>query len=73
MDEIMSKVNLVFTKLQDLQLQPTEHNLKILILANQYLREVYMALEVMKAEAELAKKQAEEATEAPEEEAEADG
>ena len=38
------EVNTVFQQLQKLEIQPTEHNLKILLVANQYLREVYQGL-----------------------------
>lgn len=62
MDEMMEKVNTVFQQLQKLEIQPTEHNLKILLVANQYLREVYQGL----------KEQAEKPAE-PGEEEEADG
>lgn len=51
MDEMMNKVNTVFTMLQKLEIQPTEHNLKILVVANQYLREVYEKMKTMQQEA----------------------
>lgn len=44
------KINWVFTNLQNLQIQPTEHNVQILVAAQKFLREVYGETQMLEIE-----------------------